>query len=67
MKKYVAPMLFVDKFVADTMITSSGGNPKNGNADNNQNCWGCNQTAGAVDGENACTIISGTEAYDMFC
>lgn len=55
MKKYVAPMLFVDKFVADTMITSGGGGPKNDNAGNNQNCWAENCVPGAVeDGENAC-------------
>ena len=41
MKKYEAPMLFVDEFVADTTIAASGG-PKNGNADNNTNNTGNN-------------------------
>ena len=68
MKSYEAPMLFVDSFAPDTMIASSlGGGPKNGNADNNQNCWGCNSTAGEVNGSNACAIIEGTPAYDLFC
>ena len=64
-KTYIAPELFVDEYVADTMIASSGGGkliltmpgggPKNGNAGNNQNCWGCDIVAGAVeDGWNAC-------------
>ena len=53
MKKYEAPALFVDVYAADTMIASSG--TKNGNPDNNQNCWACNSTFGAVeDGMNAC-------------
>lgn len=55
MKKYVAPQLFVDTFAPDTMIASSGGGPKNDNAGNNQNCWGCNTVFGQVqDGQNAC-------------
>ena len=62
MKIYEAPELFVDEYVADTMIASSGGGwglpgggPKNDNAGNNQNCWGYNCVPGAVeDGENAC-------------
>lgn len=54
MKNYEAPELFVDEYVADTMIASGGG-PKNDNAGNNQNCWACNTVFGAVeDGENAC-------------
>ena len=56
-KQYAAPMLFVDKFVPDTSIAGSGGGggPKNGNAGNNQNCWGYNCVAGAVEnGEDAC-------------
>lgn len=55
-KRYEAPRLFVDKYVADTMIASGGGGgPKNDNAGNNQNCWGCNSTWSKVeDGENAC-------------
>ena len=55
MKKYEAPKLFIDEFVADTMIASGGGGPKNDNAGNNQNCWGCNIVPGQVeDGQNAC-------------
>lgn len=68
MKKYEAPRLFVDKFAADTMISSS--NTKNGNPDNNQNCWGCNYVAAATDPnntENSCAIIPGTAAYSAFC
>jgi len=62
-RTYEAPCLFVDEYVADTMIASSaevfiqmdGGGPKNNNADNNQNCWGCNITPGKwEDGNNAC-------------
>lgn len=64
MKKYEAPRLLVDEYVADTMIASS---PKNGNADNNQNCAGCNTAAHNVDGENVCVYVAGTEAYDFFC
>lgn len=67
MKKYVAPELYVDEFAPDTGIASSDGGPKNGNPDNNQNCWGCNMTAGATDGQNACTYVYGTAAYDAFC
>ena len=48
-------MLFVDTFVPDTMIASGGGGPKNDNAGNNQNCWGCDTVFGKVeDGQNAC-------------
>ena len=56
MKKYEAPMLYIDAFVPDTMIASGGsGGPKNGNAGNNQNCWGLNCVPGAVeDGQDAC-------------
>ena len=69
MKKYEAPMLFVDEFVADTMIASSGGGgPKNDNGGNNQNCWGCNQKAGATDSgntENACAVIPDDPLYAL--
>ena len=56
MKKYMAPMLYVDSFAPDTMIASSvKGGPKNDNAGNNQNCWDCNTVWSVVeDGENAC-------------
>lgn len=50
-KNYEAPTLFCDEFVADTMIASSG-SPKNGNADNNQNCWGQRYVAGEPDPSN---------------
>lgn len=67
MKKYEAPELFVDEFVPDTMIASSG--TKNDNAGNNQNCWGCNQSAGATDPnntQNSCAVIPGDALY-AFC
>ena len=54
-KKYEAPCLNVDLFAADTMIASYNGGPKNDNAANNQNCWGCNTVFARVeDGQNAC-------------
>ncbi len=69
MKKYEAPELFVDEFVPDTMIASS--NTKNGNPDNNQNCWGCNQSAGATDQnntQNSCVYTpDNAAAYEYFC
>lgn len=68
MKKYEAPMLQVDEFAPDTMIAS--GDPKNANAGNNQNCWGCKSQAGEVDPgnpENACSYLPNTAAYDAFC
>ena len=70
MKKYEAPELFVDTFAADTMIASGGGEAKNANAGNNQNCWGCKSKAGEVDPgnpENYCTYLPGTQAYNNFC
>ena len=69
MKKYEAPKLHVDQFVADTMI-ASGGSFKNGNPDNNQNCAGCRNSYGAADpqnSENWCNILPGTQAYDAWC
>ncbi len=68
MKKYMAPKLFVDSFAPDTMIASGG--TKNGNPDNNQNCWGCNQSAGGTDPnnqENSCIYLPGTSAYAQWC
>lgn len=73
MKKYEAPELFVDTFVADTMIASS--NTKNGRPENNQNCWGCNQRAGGTDPnhpENSCFYIPSSDpesqaTYIYFC
>lgn len=68
MKKYAAPKLYVDEFVADTMIASSA--TKNANAGNNQNCWGCKTYAGETDPgnpENSCFYLPGNEAYDTFC
>ena len=70
MKKYVAPELYVDEFAADTMIASGGSEPKNANAGNNQNCWGCKSEKGEVDPgnpENMCTYLPGTSAYSTFC
>ncbi len=70
MKKYAAPELFVDSFAADTMIASAN-NTKNGNAGNNQNCWGCNESAGATDTnntQNSCVYTPDNPAvYAMFC
>ena len=54
MKVYEAPKLYVDEYAPDTMIASSGKGPKNGNAGNNQNCWGCNQSFGRVSGSRVC-------------
>lgn len=70
MKKYNAPKLYVDEYVADTMIASITGSPKNGNAGNNQNCSGCNESAGVTDPnnpENMCVVIKGTPAYAQWC
>lgn len=66
MKQYKAPMLYVDIFAADTTIAASA-TVKNGNADNNQNCWACNMKKGDIVGENMCAYTYGTEAYDYFC
>lgn len=67
MRTYEAPELFVDEYVADTMIASSsewealggiGSAPKNGNAGNNQNCWSARCYPGHPDPtnrENVCT------------
>jgi hypothetical protein len=52
MKKYEAPKLTVQDYVADSMIASAG--PKNDNAGNNQNCWACRSTFGQIIGENIC-------------
>lgn len=68
-EKYEAPQLFVEYITGADIIAASDplADPKNGNAGNNQNCWGCNNAAGEVIGENACAIIQGTPAYEMFC
>ncbi len=68
MKAYVKPELLVDNYAADTMIASSS--TKNGNPDNNQNCWGCNQSAASTDPnntQNSCLYLPGTAAYASFC
>lgn len=68
MKTYEAPELFVDEYVADTMIASSMS--KNSNPDNNQNCWGCRYSFGATDPknpQNSCLYLPGTEAYEAMC
>ncbi len=71
MKKYETPELYVDEFAADTMIASSQTNPKNGNANNNQNCWGCDMSAGGSGngGENACVYDPDTNPalYQYYC
>lgn len=78
-KNYEAPMLFVDEYVADTMIASTAtvdapakpdGTTKNGNAGNNQNCWGCNQYLLQVDpndDDNLCLYLPNTQAYLEWC
>ena len=49
---YEAPNLFVDEYVADTMIASSNvtdsaeWKPKNGNVTDYKNCWGCQYVTG---------------------
>jgi hypothetical protein len=71
MKEYVAPELFVDNYVADTMIASAG--TKNYNPDNNQNCWGCRSTPGATDPlntQNSCIYTPGganDALYQKYC
>lgn len=73
MKQYEAPQLFVDEYAADTMIASADPavlGPKNDNADNNQNCWGCRNTAGATDPTDptqACAYTPGDGAYERWC
>lgn len=83
-KVYETPDLYVDEYAADTMIASSetgeltewqlmggiGIAPKNGNAANNHNCWGCNHVAGAPDPndpENACADNDGSAYNNYFC
>lgn len=75
MKKYEAPKLFVDEFVADTMIASGvSANYKNGNPDNNQNCAGCRFAYGAGDPQVAgdwCNYVvtdqTTQDDLDFFC
>jgi len=77
MKAYEAPELFVDEYVADTMIASSGGgNPKNGNP-KNQNCYGCDAYLGQIVGDDMCIYYPGdagstdndptTMGYNNYC
>ena len=74
MKKfYEAPALFVDEYVADTMIASSGYgdyNSKNGNP-NNQNCYGCDTEFGKPNTWNGdiCQISpsNGQDFYNGAC
>ena len=50
MKKYEAPMMFVDTFAPDTMIASGGSMN-----DAPLGCWGCDVVPGKIeDGVNAC-------------
>ena len=64
MKKYEAPELHIDNYAADTMIASNESNPKNGNADNNQNCWSCySGTQHNADGD-ACVYWPGDGAFE---
>lgn len=63
-KMYEAPVLFVDEYVADTMIASSGIlSAKNGN-DGNQNCYGCRSTEGEVYEDNLCIMFPGDPETD---
>ena len=64
MKKYEAPELFVDVYVADTMIASNLGNPKNGNANNNQNCWSCKSESSLNADGDACVYWPGDGAFE---
>lgn len=64
MKKYESPKLFVDVYVADTMIASANGSSaKNGAPATNQNCWGCNQVFGQLDPNYADTVCLGPIAF----
>ena len=69
MKNYESPKLYVDEYAADSMVAST--TPKNGNPNNNQNCWGCDLTpAGSGNGgENACVYdpVNNSAAYDYYC
>ncbi|MBO4926101.1 MAG: hypothetical protein J5472_06445 [Clostridia bacterium] len=71
MKKYEAPELFVDTFAADTMIASNPSVPKNGNASNNQNCWGCDMEPYKTDssGQNGCVYdpTNNAASYNAYC
>jgi hypothetical protein len=42
-KKYEAPKLFIDEYVPDTMIASSGGSK---NPATDRQCWGCDVVPG---------------------
>ncbi len=65
MKKYETPELFVDEFAPDTMIASGdAGNPKNGNADNNQNCWACHSDGKLNADGDACAYWPGDGAFE---
>ena len=44
--------------------------PKNNNAENNQNCWGCRNEAGRPDPNDsttACCYLPGTDVYSNWC
>lgn len=64
MREYEAPKLFVDSFVADTMIASSSA--KNGKG---EQCYGCNQISGEFSSTgNVCIYAPGSdEAGNAFC
>ena len=73
MKKfYEAPALFVDEYVADTMIASSGWGDdmeaKNGNP-KNQNCYGCNTQPGELYIDDYCYInpVEQPEWHSAYC
>ena len=77
---YEAPGLFVDEYAADTMIASNdntpydwpamggiGSSPKNGNADNNHNCWGCRDIPGFPDPDNRENACMGANIGGVVC
>ena len=70
MKFYIGPFLFDDEDPEEPSGYPVGSAiPKNGNAANNQNCWGCREEAGMPDpgdSNTACCILPSDEAYRTF-
>ena len=64
MKLYIGPFLFEDETDPEEPPVASGG-PNNGNAGNNQNCWGCDSYAGEVVGNDACCVTPATGGYEL--
>ncbi len=65
MKAYEAPKLYVDEYVADTMIASTSA--RDGEAANSEACWGCSSVLGQQSGNHICMYTPGTEAYENWC